>query len=714
MDHAVTKLHAEERLAFLRIDRDVRETLAQIGPQLAQSIPLLTEKLYPHILSWPNLKAKLGSEDGVKQRKAQQHTHWEALFSGRFDEAYFRRTFTVGKVHNAIGLEPRWYIGTVCYLLEGLILSLAGGRLTASQRAAIAAVMRATFLDMDVAISSYLNASEHEKVRKEMHSVSELLELEIETAVTKVSLQAERMTGGANKLSSVSSRLHESAMTVEQSASTAIGNIQSVAGATEQLDASSNAIAEQVGTTTQLTEKAVNQMQVTDMTAKGLSEATAEIDQVVSLVEKIAGQTKLLALNATIEAARAGEAGHGFAVVAAEVKALARQTEEAIGTIRQQSARIQEATRQAIGMVRDVNEDIHAIDRIASDVAQSTRQQREATLEISRSATSAAEQSQHVGEQAEVVLKMAGSTGQTAEHVRYLSTMVSSNIGELRQRLTTILRSSMSCDGRSEDRHPVFVKCTLSIKNETRDTYTLNLNNSGALVEGKGDGLLRGDQATVEIDGVGRLDAMVACVSTFGIHLQFVDVSNQQVQGLARLIDRFKAIDEPFIGLCQTVAREIGREFDHALSSGRIDKDALFSDDYDPIAGSDPKQYEAPFTSLCEQLLPSLLEGVIQRDDRIVFSIAADRNGYIPVHNTKYAQPQRPGDRGWNLINCRNKRIFDDETGILAARNEKPFLIQLYPRDMGLAKPVILREIDSPIIVGHDHWGNLRLAMRQE
>ncbi len=60
-----------------------------------------------------------------------------------------------------------------------------------------------------------------------------------------------------------------------------------------------------------------------------LSRASAQIGQILTLTNSIAGQTKLLALNATIEAARAGAAGRGFAVVANEVKRLAEQSAKA-------------------------------------------------------------------------------------------------------------------------------------------------------------------------------------------------------------------------------------------------------------------------------------------------------------------------------------------------------------------------------------------------
>jgi methyl-accepting chemotaxis protein len=84
-----------------------------------------------------------------------------------------------------------------------------------------------------------------------------------------------------------------------------------------------------------------------------LSERAQRIGEIVDSVNAIADQSKLLALNASIEAAKAGEYGHGFAVVAEEVRALAERSQSATREIATILKEIQKATSASVMATED-------------------------------------------------------------------------------------------------------------------------------------------------------------------------------------------------------------------------------------------------------------------------------------------------------------------------------------------------------------------------
>ncbi|MFM7282141.1 MAG: methyl-accepting chemotaxis protein [Planctomycetia bacterium] len=100
----------------------------------------------------------------------------------------------------------------------------------------------------------------------------------------------------------------------------------------------------------------------------------------------LAGPTNLLALNATIEAARAGESGKGFALVASEVKNLARQTAQATDGIGRMVENIQGGTNEVIKDIGSVHTVIDQISEHEHSIAAAVEAQSAVIADISRNA----------------------------------------------------------------------------------------------------------------------------------------------------------------------------------------------------------------------------------------------------------------------------------------------------------------------------------------
>jgi methyl-accepting chemotaxis protein len=147
-----------------------------------------------------------------------------------------------------------------------------------------------------------------------------------------------------------SSAVAQTSATIDELATTAGAikdNMQAVAAAAEQTGDTMRDLREKVDAIAERT--------------LSLGKRTQKIDEILQLINEVAGQTNLLALNAAIEAARAGEAGQGFAVVAAEVRKLAErsvQSTESISVIisgvRDEMSATIAATEQGTQQAREV------------------------------------------------------------------------------------------------------------------------------------------------------------------------------------------------------------------------------------------------------------------------------------------------------------------------------------------------------------------------
>ena len=570
---------------------------------------------------------------------------------------------------------------------------------------------RLTYTTMEAA-ESFSRTQEVLKV--EMLSLTESLEGEIEETVGDISDQAKRLSDVAVNLAKVAGVLRTQAGDVGSAVEITSGNMQTVAGATEELEASSRAIAAQIEHSTQLADGARNKAELASESMAGLTEATSRIGTVVNLIEGIASQTRLLALNATIEAARAGEAGKGFAVVAGEVKNLAQQTENGIGNVRTQADEIGETTNEAVDTVGSVASAILEISEISSEVARSADEQRAATAEIMASAAQAADHTRAVAENVRNMIKGVEHTEETATRVNDMSASVSRDVATLQRRLYVIMRNSHGGNRRAMPRHIAALKFSGSVDGQSVAGYTGDISANGALlISSIAIKPSIGSTHAVDLSGVGKVTAKIIAVTQSGIHVQFEAMTDDQKRALSVTLAEMDGVDNARLDVLLGVAASASKALENALASGEISRDDLFDAEYIPIPGTSPVQNMAKHTLLAEKVFPPIFEPILDTDKKIVFCLPTDRNGYIASHNKKYSHAQRSGETVWNTANCRNRRIFSDHSAILASRCTKA-IIQTYTRDMGGGNFVVLKEIDVPIVVNGQRWGGVRTAIMLE
>jgi methyl-accepting chemotaxis protein len=363
----------------------------------------------------------------------------------------------------------------------------------------------------------------------------------------------------------------------------------------------------------------VGAVQVMGQELNGFRSALQGVGEVAMKVGRIAQQTNLLALNATIEASRAGKLGAGFAVVAREVKELARQAS------------------------RDTAHIAEAVERLSVQAERllshgSTTVNQASTVQSGAAA---------LGDVLNIVDGAMEGACAEASKIADGAASAGSRVAEVQSALST-LTDQVASSARALD--------------DTRSRVA---------------GLIRVGESLVEIT----------------------------------IASGAKTQDTPFVRQVVATAAQIGKAFEAAVNKGEISMAELMSQRLDPIAGSNPPQLLAPFTTFTDRVLPQFQEPMLDFDARVVFCAAVDLQGYLPTHNQKYSHVPGP-DPTWNAANCRNRRIFADRVGLASGRSERPYLVQTYRRDMGGGTFAMMKDVSAPIFVRGKHWGGLRLAYR--
>ncbi len=204
------------------------------------------------------------------------------------------------------------------------------------------------------------------------------------TAVAAGDLKRKVSVTGQDALGKMGEGLGQFVSTLHSSIGRITENAQTLAAASEEMRASAEEISRNTTEAERVAADALKSAQSTGEVIARLEKASREIGKVTRLISSIAEQTNLLALNATIEAARAGEAGKGFAVVASEVKDLAKETSEATTSIGARVEEIQKETSEAVKAVSEIVATTQSIHDRQAAIAGALVEQTSTTAELAQ------------------------------------------------------------------------------------------------------------------------------------------------------------------------------------------------------------------------------------------------------------------------------------------------------------------------------------------
>jgi methyl-accepting chemotaxis protein len=178
-------------------------------------------------------------------------------------------------------------------------------------------------------------------------------------------------------------------------------------------------------------------------------------------------------------------------------------------------------------------------------------------------------------------------------------------------------------------------------------------------------------------------------------------------------VEALTSQEREMLALGTEFARRTTETIEKWLGSKEVAPERLFSFLYYPIPNTDPPKFNTDYDRLSDREGPGgfveIQEGVYNRAPSvIIYTVTVDKNGYLPTHNKRYSMPLT-GNLASDLVNNRTKRIFNDKTGLAAAQNTAPFLIQNYQRDTGET----MADLSVPIMVRGQHWGAIRIGYRR-
>ena len=369
-------------------------------------------------------------------------------------------------------------------------------------------------------------------------------------------------------------------------------------------------------------------------------------------------------------------------------EAIGKQTQGSLAAVAHARSAVESVGREVGGIVQT----LHQVSDAAGQITQIALQTRLVAFNASVEAKHAGEAGRGFGVVADAVKDLSAK-------VESSSKAIMSTVNDLDQRVEALVREIQTRAGAGQEQGGFHTSLA------EVETSVAAIGEAAVASRRISDGLNgRMSEIESEMHATGRaLDTAMKRSEAF------LKVSEHMIEAVAAC--GIETDDTPYIRASQEAAQQVSTLLEDALRTGTIGMAELFDEQYKPVPKTNPQQHTTRFVDLADRLFPQVQERMLSLSDKVVYCIAVDRNGYVATHNKKYCHPQR-GDVAWDTANSRYRRIFNDRTGLAAGRNQRPFLLQTYRRDMGGGHFIVMKEVDSPITVNGRHWGGMRLAFK--
>ena len=169
----VTPAEWERRKEFAGFKTEDAQALVDMRPIAEHCVDEVVEKLYTQFFRFEETQEFFQDQTTLERVQALQIQYFLGLFGGGYGEEYLANRLQIGRVHQRIGLEPRWYMGAYSNYLRTLIPRLTASLRPEQVNGSLSALLKLITLDMELAISTY-SAAQQEMVTRQQEEIIEL------------------------------------------------------------------------------------------------------------------------------------------------------------------------------------------------------------------------------------------------------------------------------------------------------------------------------------------------------------------------------------------------------------------------------------------------------------------------------------------------------------------------------------------------------------